>query len=67
MWTSNPSGTKPALAGVLAWTGTDPGHSLTIMQSSDGVTYGGKITFAESWDTRPAVAAPSPAWEDCGR
>ena len=56
LWTSNPSGAKPALASVLAWTGTDPGHSLNIMQSSDGIHYGGKVTFAESSNSRPAVA-----------
>ncbi|HEX6540619.1 MAG TPA: hypothetical protein VF040_02605, partial [Ktedonobacterales bacterium] len=47
LWTSNPNGSTPALAGVLAWTGTDPGHSLNIMQSSDGIHYGRKVIFAE--------------------
>lgn len=57
LWTSNPGAPTPSRASVLAWTGSDAGHSLNIMQSSDGVTYGGKVTFAESSDYRPAVAA----------
>ncbi|WIG61003.1 MAG: Beta-hexosaminidase [Ktedonobacterales bacterium] len=60
LWTSNPSTPHLGLASVLAWIGTDAGHSLNIMQSSDGVTYGGKVTFAESSATRPAVAAQGP-------
>jgi beta-N-acetylhexosaminidase len=57
LWTSNPSGAKPALASVLAWIGTDSGHSLNLMPSGDGITYYDtqKVTFAESSNDRPAV------------
>ena len=57
LWTSNADAPNLGLASVLAWTGTDARHSLNILKSSDGVTYGGKVTFAESSATRPAVAA----------
>ena len=57
LWTSNSSAPTLGLAGVLAWTGSDPNHSLNLMRSSDGVTYGGKVTFVESSPVRPAVAA----------
>lgn len=75
LWTSNPGAPNLGLASVLAWTGTDAGHSLNIMRSSDGVTYGGKVTFAENSATRPAVAVQGPpttivlAWTgvDAGR
>jgi beta-N-acetylhexosaminidase len=59
LWTANPSGGKPSLLSVLAWTGTDPAHSLNILRSGDGLHYSQKFTFAESSDTRPAVAAQS--------
>jgi beta-N-acetylhexosaminidase len=57
LWTANPSGAKPALASVLAWIGTDPGHSLNFMPSTDGIVYFDtqKVTFAESSDFKPAV------------
>lgn len=55
LWTSNAGSPTLGLAGVLAWTGSDPNHSLNIMRSGDGVTYGGKITFPESSPVRPAV------------
>src|SRR5579862_7436116 len=35
LWTSNPSGSSSGVASVLAWTGTDPSHSLNLMPSSD--------------------------------
>ena len=57
LWTSNASGPNLGLASALAWVGTDANHSLNVMQSSDGVTYGGKLTFAESSNWRPAVVA----------
>ena len=57
LWTSNASAPNLGLASVLAWTGTNWQHSLNIMESSDGVHYGGKVTFAENSATRPAVAA----------
>ncbi len=57
LWTSNANAPNLGLASVLAWTGTNAQHSLNIMESSDGVHYGGKVTFAESSATRPAVAA----------
>ena len=57
LWTSNPGAPRLGLASVLAWTGTDPNHSLNVLESSDGLTYGDKLTFAESSATRPAVAA----------
>lgn len=60
LWTSNASAPNLGLASVLAWTGTNAGHSLNVMQSSDGVTYGGKVTFAESSASRPAVAVQGP-------
>lgn len=60
LWTSNSGAPNLGLASVIAWTGTDAGHSLNLMESSDGVRYGGKITFAESSATRPAVAAQGP-------
>ncbi len=57
LWTSNAGAPNLGFASILAWTGTDARHSLNILQSSDGVTYGKKATFAESSATRPAVAA----------
>ncbi|MFI5278572.1 MAG: hypothetical protein ACHQ1E_14960, partial [Ktedonobacterales bacterium] len=57
LWTSNASAPNLGLASALAWTGTDANHSLNVMVSSDGMTYGGKLTFAESSDSRPAVVA----------
>ncbi len=57
LWTRDPKSPSVGLTSVLAWTGTDAGHSLNMMKSGDGVTYGGKTTFAESSATRPAVAA----------
>lgn len=57
LWTANPTGSAPALASVLAWTGTDPAHSLNILQSGDGITYSGKVIFDEQSPVRPAVAA----------
>jgi beta-N-acetylhexosaminidase len=60
LWTRNPGTPKLGLAAVLAWTGTDPAHSLNVMLSSDGITFGNKIAFAETSATRPAVAAQSP-------
>lgn len=57
LWTSNPSGARSGVASVLAWTGTDPGHSLNTMESSDGINYNGKVTYAESSNSRPAVVA----------
>jgi hypothetical protein len=41
---------------VLAWTGTDSGHSLNVMTSSDGLHYGNKHILDESSLWRPAVA-----------
>jgi beta-N-acetylhexosaminidase len=60
LWTSNPGAPNLGLASVLAWIGTNSAHSINIMRSSDGVTYGGKVTFAESSATRPAVAVQGP-------
>jgi beta-N-acetylhexosaminidase len=60
LWTSDASAPNLGLASVLAWTGTNANHSLNVMQSSDGVNYGGKVTFSESSATRPAVAAVGP-------
>ncbi len=60
LWTSNPSTPQLGSVNILAWTGTDPNHSLNIMQSSDGLTYGGKVTFNESAMGRPAVVAETP-------
>ncbi len=60
VWTSNPGSPNIGLASVMAWTGTNSTHSLNIMQSSDGVTYGGKVTFPESAIGRPAVAVQGP-------
>jgi hypothetical protein len=40
---------------VLAWTGTDPNHSLNVETSSDGLHYGNKVTLDESSITAPAV------------
>jgi hypothetical protein len=60
VWTSNPGSPNVGLASVLAWTGTNSAHSLNILQSSDGVTYGGKVTFGESAISRPAVAVQGP-------
>lgn len=60
LWTSNASTPNLSLASVLAWTGTDPNHSLNVMQSSDGVHYGGKVTFNESSASRPAIAVEGP-------
>lgn len=57
LWTSNASAPNLGLASALAWTGTDANHSLNVMESSDGMTYGGKLTFAESSNSRPAVVA----------
>lgn len=57
LWTRDPQSPTVGLTSVLAWTGTNTGHSLNMMKSGDGVTYGGKTTFAESSATRPAVAA----------
>lgn len=57
LWTSDPRSPTLGLTSVLAWTGTNSGHSLNIMTSADGLTYGSKMTFAESSATRPAVAA----------
>ena len=57
VWTSNPAAPRLGLASVLAWTGTGVYHTLNILRSGDGVTYGGKENFAESSNTRPAVAA----------
>ncbi len=60
LWTSNPGSPNLGLASVLAWTGVDPGHTLNILQSSDGLTYGGRGYFPENSATRPAVAVQGP-------
>jgi beta-N-acetylhexosaminidase len=60
LWTSDPKTPNLGLASVLAWNGTDTKHSLNIMRSSDGVTYGGKFTFNEGSNNRPAVAVQGP-------
>ena len=48
LWTSDAATPNLGLASVIAWTGTDGRHSLNVMRSSDGVSYGNKFTFAES-------------------
>jgi hypothetical protein len=48
-----PPGTFPATA--IAWTGTDPAHSLNVMESRDGYNYSQKVTLPEYSATRPAV------------
>lgn len=60
LWTSDAATPNLGLASVIAWTGTDGRHSLNVMRSSDGVSFGNKFTFAESSATRPAVAAAGP-------
>jgi beta-N-acetylhexosaminidase len=60
LWSSNPSTPQLGAVSILAWTGTDPNHSLNIMQSSDGRTFGGKVTFNESAQGHPAVVAITP-------
>jgi beta-N-acetylhexosaminidase len=60
LWTSNPGTPNLGLASVIAWTGTDPSHHLNVMQSSDGITYGGKIVINETSATHPAVAVQGP-------
>jgi hypothetical protein len=51
---ASPPGTYPATA--IAWTGTDPAHSLNVIESGDGVTYSkNKVTLQESSATHPAV------------
>ena len=37
----------------IAWTGTDPGHHLNIESSSNGVTFGNKVTLPETSDAAP--------------
>ncbi|MGH2517652.1 MAG: hypothetical protein ACRDHP_18535, partial [Ktedonobacterales bacterium] len=49
-----PPGTFPATA--IAWTGTDPDHSLNVIESGDGFNYSkNKVTLPENSATRPAV------------
>lgn len=45
-----------APATLLAWTGTDPNHSLNIMASDDGLQYNYKYTLSDTSLWRPAVA-----------
>ena len=57
LWTRDPAAPQVGVTSVLAWVGTDSKHSLNMMSSADGVTYGGKVVFPEYSATRPAVAA----------
>ena len=42
-------------AAVIAWTGTDPDHSLNIETSTDGLDFANKATLSEFALTAPAV------------
>lgn len=49
-----PPGSFPATA--IAWTGTDSGHSLNVIQSQDGFDYSkNKVTLQENSGSHPAV------------
>jgi hypothetical protein len=56
LWASKARSPNPGLASVLAWNGTDANHFLNVIQSSDSVDYGGKVTLPETSATRLAVA-----------
>jgi hypothetical protein len=44
------------LATAIAWTGTDPGHSLNVIVSQDGFEYSkNKVTLQDNSDSHPAV------------
>jgi hypothetical protein len=49
-------GTPSSLGTVIAWTGTDPSHSLNLMTSTDGLHYTNKHTLPETSLWRPAIA-----------
>jgi hypothetical protein len=68
LWSQTVSRLSNGPAAVLAWTGTDPNHSLNIETSTDGEHYGNKVTLDEYSITAPSVLAISPgivvlAWD----
>jgi hypothetical protein len=42
--------------GYVAWTGTDIGHHLNVMSTTDAVTFANKVTLAETSPFGPALA-----------
>lgn len=44
-----------ASASVVGWTGTDPAHHLNVETSTDGLTFGNKLTLGETSPFRPDV------------
>ncbi|HLZ21796.1 MAG TPA: hypothetical protein VKQ30_06720 [Ktedonobacterales bacterium] len=52
---------QPYTGSVIAWAGTDPAHRINVMTSTDGLTYGNKLTLGESTINRPTVVQMSKA------
>ncbi len=57
LWSGYRSGPQGTQWNVLAWTGTDATHRLTVMTSTDGIHYSDKRTLNETSFTHPAVTA----------
>lgn len=60
LWTSD-TGSVRAL---LSWTGTDAAHSLNLLSSADGVSWGNKVTLAETSRFRAGLARTGPNASD---
>lgn len=61
LWTA-PTSESNVPAAALAWTGTDSNHSLNVMLSTNGTSFGQKVTLSESTFTRPAIlVVPQPS------
>ena len=60
LWSETITTATPGMpASILAWTGTDPAHSLNIETSSDGLHYTHKVTLNENSNLAPSVLALS--------
>lgn len=51
LWTT----TNGTIRGALAWTGTDTAHSINVMLTSIGTSFGSKVTLNETSPVRPAI------------
>ena len=60
LWTSDTGGVRA----LLAWTGTDSAHHLNLLSSADGVSWGSKVTLAETSRFRAGLARTGPNASD---
>lgn len=48
--------TSEGVGAAIAWAGTDSRHRINVMTSSDGLSYGNKLTLNQETTDRPALA-----------